>query len=69
VATPRAVACAELAAALPPGAPPHQSFADFSAAFSAALASDTPVLVAGSLFLVGEARATLTQSRFQPSAQ
>ena len=69
VATPRAVSCAQLAAALPPGAPPHQSFDAFPAAFSAALATGDPVLVAGSLFLVGEARAFLTQGRFQASAQ
>ncbi len=69
VATPRAVACAELAAALPPGAPPHQVFDAFPAAFAAALATGVPVLVAGSLFLVGEARAYLTNKCFQASAQ
>jgi dihydrofolate synthase/folylpolyglutamate synthase len=69
VATPRAVSCAELAAALPPGAPPHQSFDAFPDAFSAALASGNPILIAGSLFLVGEARAYLTNKRFQASMQ
>jgi dihydrofolate synthase/folylpolyglutamate synthase len=69
VANSRAVPCADLAAALPPGAPPHQSFTDFSAAFSAALTTGAPVLIVGSLFLVGEARAALTKSCFQPSAQ
>ena len=69
VANPRAVSGAELAAALPPGAPPHQAFGDFAAAFAAALATGAPVLVAGSLFLVGEARAALTDARFQSSAQ
>ena len=69
VANPRAVSGAELAAALPPDAPPHLAFGDFSAAFAAALATGAPVLVAGSLFLVGEARAVLTGSPFQTSVQ
>ncbi|MCX6874471.1 MAG: bifunctional folylpolyglutamate synthase/dihydrofolate synthase [Verrucomicrobia bacterium] len=69
VDTPRAVPCAELAAALPPDAPPHRSFDTFPAAFAAALATGDPVLIAGSLFLVGEARAYLTERRFQASAQ
>ena len=69
VATPRAVAGAELAAALPPDAPPHRVFPSFRTAFEAALTGDRPVLVAGSLFLVGEARAYLTGGEFQTSAQ
>ena len=69
VANPRAASGDLLAAALPPQAPPHQSFGDFAAAFAAALATNTPVLVAGSLFLVGEARAILTGSAFQSSTQ
>lgn len=69
VDSPRAVTCEQLAAALPPGAPPHQSFDSFPAAFSAALATGDPVLVAGSLFLVGEARAFLTHVLHQASEQ
>ena len=69
VANPRAISCAELAAALPPGAPPHAEFGDFAAAFAAALATGAPVLVAGSLFLVGEARAYLTDAQYQSSTQ
>ena len=69
VATPRAVSCDELAAALPPDAPPHHAFNGFPDAFSAALATGAPVLIAGSLFLVGEARAYLTNGRFQASTQ
>ncbi len=69
VANPRAVSGDLLAAALPPDGPPHQVFGDFSAAFAAALATNTPVLVAGSLFLVGEARAVLTGTNFQSSTQ
>ena len=69
VDTPRAVPALELAAALPAGAPPHATFDNFPAAFAAARAHGTPVLVAGSLFLVGEARAFLTEQAFQPSSQ
>ena len=69
VATPRAVPAAELAASLPPGAPPHETFADFPSAFAAAQGHGAPILIAGSLFLVGEARAFLTDGTFQPSAQ
>ncbi|KAB2639528.1 MAG: bifunctional folylpolyglutamate synthase/dihydrofolate synthase [Verrucomicrobia bacterium] len=69
VANPRAVSAAELAAALPPGAPPHQEFGDLAAAFAAAIATRSPILVAGSLFLVGEARALLINARYQPSVQ
>ena len=69
VDTPRAVPASEIAALLPENAPPHRCFDGFPDAFAAALASGHPVLVAGSLFLVGEARALLTDARFQPSAQ
>ena len=69
VATPRAVPAAELAASLPPDAPPHATFENFQAAFAAARVHGAPILIAGSLFLVGEARAFLTDGTFQPSAQ
>ncbi len=69
VATPRAVPGDELAAALPPEAPPHRVFPSFRAAFEAALTAGMPVLVTGSLFLVGEARAYLTGGEFQASVQ
>lgn len=69
VAGPRTLPTADLAAALPADAPPHREFPDFRSAFTAALATGAPVLVAGSLFLVGEARALLTGGSFQPSAQ
>ncbi|MBK1883190.1 bifunctional folylpolyglutamate synthase/dihydrofolate synthase [Luteolibacter pohnpeiensis] len=69
VDTPRATPTEELAAALPPDAPPHHLFPDFDEAFSAAMNSDSPVLIAGSLFLVGEARAVLTEQAFQSCSQ
>jgi dihydrofolate synthase/folylpolyglutamate synthase len=69
VATPRAVSAAELAACLPENAPPHECFSSFAEAFAAARNTGLPVLVAGSLFLVGEARARLTGTTFQPCTQ
>src|SRR5690606_23794086 len=70
VDTPRAVAPEELAGALPSGAPPHECHRDFNGAFQAALAGGGgPLLVAGSLFLVGEAKALLEGASFQSSTQ
>ncbi len=69
VDTPRAVSATELAAYLPEGAAPHETFGAFESAFAAARAHGAPVLVAGSLFLVGEARAFLTNGDFQASTQ
>ncbi|HSP43235.1 MAG TPA: cyanophycin synthetase [Luteolibacter sp.] len=69
VDTPRAVPVSEIAALLPESAPPHRCFAGFADAFAAAGATGHPVLVAGSLFLVGEARAQFTDGDFQPSLQ
>jgi dihydrofolate synthase/folylpolyglutamate synthase len=69
VATPRAAPATELAACLPADAPSHEIFPDFEAAFAAAQQSDEPILITGSLFLVGEARAFLTSQTFQSSSQ
>jgi dihydrofolate synthase/folylpolyglutamate synthase len=69
VDTPRAVAPEELAAALPEGAPPHVCHASFDAAFDAAMKEEGTILIAGSLFLVGEARARLQGGEFQSSSQ
>lgn len=69
VDTPRATPVEEIAAALPQETPPHHLFPDFPSAFAAARKKEEPVLIAGSLFLVGEARALLTDGTFQPSTQ
>lgn len=69
VATPRAVAPGQLVGHLPAAAPPHEVFESFEGAFNAATAQEDPVLVAGSLFLVGEARAWLTAGEFRSSSQ
>jgi folylpolyglutamate synthase/dihydropteroate synthase len=59
----------EIVKCLPPGAPNHETFGDFESAYHAARKHGVPVLVAGSLYLVGEARAFFTKSTFQPSNQ
>ena len=69
VDTPRAVPSEELATALPEGAPAHVCHADFASALAAALEGEGPVLIAGSLFLVGEAKAVLQGGSFQSSTQ
>ena len=69
VATPRALATGELIAFLPGDSPPFTAFDSFGAAFDAALACGRPILVAGSLFLVGEARAGLNGGSFQACTQ
>jgi len=69
VATPRATPPRDLADCLPADAPPHELFDDFQAAYAAACGHGMPVLVAGSLFLVGEARAVLTGKTFMPCTQ
>jgi len=56
-------------ASLPDNSPPHAEFGSFDAAFDAALACGRPILVAGSLFLVGEARARLNGGSFQACGQ
>jgi len=69
VDTPRATPVEEIAAALPKGGPPHHLFPDFQSAFAAAKEKGDPMLVSGSLFLAGEARAALTGGTFQGCAQ
>jgi dihydrofolate synthase / folylpolyglutamate synthase len=69
VATPRTVSPDALAACLPVNAPPHEIHGSFESAFAAARSCGAPILVAGSLFLVGEARALLTGAEFQPCMQ
>ena len=69
VDTPRAVAPEELAAALPADAPPHTCHPSFESAFTAVMAGEGTILIAGSLFLVGEAKAFLQGGSFQASTQ
>jgi dihydrofolate synthase/folylpolyglutamate synthase len=69
VDTPRAVPPEELAAALSEGAPPHTCHGSLDEALQAALQGGGPLLIAGSLFLVGEAKAALQGGSFQSSTQ
>jgi len=69
VDTPRALAPEELAGHLPDGAPAPRLHGSFDDAFAAALDEDSPLLVAGSLFLVGEAKARLEGGVFQGLTQ
>ena len=65
----RATPVDELVAALPANAPEHRTYDHFAAAYTAAQAHSDPILIAGSLFLVGEARALLTQTNYHSSMQ
>jgi dihydrofolate synthase / folylpolyglutamate synthase len=69
VDNPRAVTARELADFLPRDPPPHEVFETFQMAFAAAKTQQDPILIAGSLFLVGEARAFLTSREYQSSSQ
>nr|WP_226894650.1 folylpolyglutamate synthase/dihydrofolate synthase family protein [Luteolibacter marinus] len=69
VDTPRAVSAGELAAQLPKGAPPHSCHGSFDEAFEAAIGGEGLLLIAGSLFLVGEAKARLEGAEFRSSTQ
>jgi dihydrofolate synthase/folylpolyglutamate synthase len=66
---PRSASPAALPSLLPGDAPPASVWGTFGEACAAAAASGDPVLVTGSLFLVGEARAFLTDCDFRSSAQ
>jgi len=69
VNNPRALPAENFSTFLPPTAPVYENFGTFQEAFEAAMAYSDSVLVAGSLFLVGEARAFLTIKNFQRSSQ
>ena len=69
VNTPRALPASELAGHLPSDSAPFQLHDTFESAYAAASAQADPILIAGSLFLVGEARALLTDAHFQASSQ
>ncbi|MFU8892414.1 MAG: bifunctional folylpolyglutamate synthase/dihydrofolate synthase [Luteolibacter sp.] len=69
VDTPRALSADELAAAMPRDGPPHACFHTCSDALAAARETGLRILIAGSLFLAGEARAALVGGDFQASEQ
>lgn len=69
VDTPRALTSADLAGFLPASSPPAREFPGLAEALAAAGKSrqknQLPILVAGSLFLVGEAKALISEQRFR----
>jgi hypothetical protein len=67
--TPRAVSASDLAAELPENAPPHLTFDTFREALDASLIHAQPILIAGSLYLVGEAKGWLEGRAFQSCTQ
>ncbi len=70
VDTPRALPVDELAAALPADTSEPIRHPALAPALDAALGTNAgPILIAGSLFLVGEAKALLSGDRFMPSSQ
>lgn len=69
VDTPRAVSASDLAASLPENTPPHRTFETFQEALEASLQHAEPILIAGSLYLVGEAKGWLEGRSFQSCTQ
>jgi dihydrofolate synthase / folylpolyglutamate synthase len=69
VDTPRAVSASDLAAELPENAPMHRTFDTFREALDASLLHAQPILIAGSLYLVGEAKGWLEGRSFQSCTQ
>jgi dihydrofolate synthase/folylpolyglutamate synthase len=69
VNSPRSLTNAELNDALPSDSPECEHFPDFRSALAAATMENKLVLVAGSLYLVGQARAELLGGDYQSSAQ
>ena len=69
VDNPRALPVENFPTFLPSTSPAYENFGTFQEAFGAAVAYSDSVLVAGSLFLVGEARAFLTIKNYQRSSQ
>jgi dihydrofolate synthase/folylpolyglutamate synthase len=69
VNSPRSLGTEELLAATPDANQACEAHVDFVAALDAALKHAAPVLIAGSLYLVGQAKAHLSGADFQSSAQ
>jgi dihydrofolate synthase / folylpolyglutamate synthase len=69
VNSPRSLTNAELLDSLPSDAPESEIFPDFISALATATKENQRVLIAGSLYLVGQARAELTGGDYQVSAQ
>ena len=69
VDSPRATPCEEMVAALPENAPHHAIHEDLMSAIQAAERHEDPILTAGSLYLIGQARSLLIGGDFTPCSQ
>lgn len=69
VNSPRALSHAELLEAMPEGNHAVETHDSFELALASAQTHEESILIAGSLYLVGQARAHLLGNTFQPSAQ
>ena len=69
VNSPRALSHAELLEAMPTGKSYVETHDSLEQAIAAAQTHEDPILIAGSLYLVGQARAHLLGNTYQPSAQ
>jgi dihydrofolate synthase/folylpolyglutamate synthase len=67
--SPRSLTHKELAAALPAGAPPHTQHHHLREALAASKTSANPVLITGSLFLIGQTKALLSDTPTHSSNQ
>lgn len=67
--SPRSLSTEELTTALPENVQPHTQHNNLSAALDATQNSNTPTLITGSLFLIGQAKANLAGKKTRGSSQ
>ncbi|MBT8037587.1 MAG: bifunctional folylpolyglutamate synthase/dihydrofolate synthase [Verrucomicrobiae bacterium] len=67
--SPRALGCDQLAAALPADAPPHTRHKSLREAIANAQSVTSPILITGSLFLIGQTKAYLSETITRTSNQ
>jgi len=66
--SPRTLSGDELVSSLPVDAPPHTLHENLDQALAAAQASNSPTLIAGSLFLIGQVKAMLSTQKTPPAS-
>lgn len=69
VNSPRALSTDELLRELPASAPPHRCHPDLQHALDTLSGDPSPLLITGSLFLIGQAKALLSATNTRPSSQ
>jgi folylpolyglutamate synthase/dihydropteroate synthase len=69
VDSPRATPCEEMRCALPPDAPEHSIHDTLETALKEARKHEELIVITGSLFLIGQARAIFTEGDYQASSQ